>query len=67
MKTMDEINRKGQVNAIFPFCKTYNNIWMKCVSFTLFNWINKLQEIVEGNEKTSTRFKRVNYNKILFI
>ena len=40
---------------------------MKCVLFTPVNWINKLQELAEGSEKTSSRFKKDNYNKIFFI
>ena len=36
---------------------------MKCVLFTLVNWINKLQEIVECSAKTSARFKRGNHKK----
>ena len=40
---------------------------MKCGLFTLVNWIIKPQEIAEGSEKTSARFKRGNYNKISFI
>ena len=39
---------------------------MKYVLFTLVCWINKRQEIVKGNEKTSARFKINNRNKILF-
>ena len=36
---------------------------MNCVLFTLVNLIKKLQEIVEGSERTSAYFKRENYNK----
>ena len=32
---------------------------MKYILFTLVNWINKVLEIVEGNEKTIAPFKRV--------
>ena len=32
---------------------------MKFVLFTLDNWINKLQEIAEGNEKTGAVLKGV--------
>ena len=38
---------------------------MKRVLFTLVNWINKLQEILQESEKTSVRFKSV--VKVFFI
>ena len=44
-----------------------NNDCQKCVLFTHVNWINKLQQIVEGSEKTNARFKMSIYNKIFFI
>ena len=40
---------------------------MKYVLFKIVNSINKLQEIVEGSEKTSACFKMGNYKKIFFI
>ena len=39
---------------------------MKCFLFILANWINKLQEIVEGRAKTSASFKGVIAIKFYF-
>ena len=38
-----------------------------CFIITCVNWINKLQEIVEDSEKTSSRFRKDNYNKTALI
>ena len=40
---------------------------MKCVSFTLINCINKLQEVFEDSKKDSARFKRGDYNNFFYI
>ena len=42
---------------------------MERVLLAIVNWINIIQEIVEGSKqkKNSARFKRGNYNKIFFI
>ena len=57
MNAINEINRKSQANEIFLLI-TYNNVWIKCVLFTLPNSINKLKEIVERSKKASARLKR---------
>lgn len=55
--------QRGSRESNFLFCKTA----IKSGLLTLVNQINKLQEIVEGSEETSARFKSGNYNKIFFI
>ena len=66
MIVINEINRTGEVNGILLFCKlTFTPVWN--FLFILVNWINKLQETVEGSEKTSDSFKRGNYCKNVFL
>lgn len=67
MNAIIEINGKDRVNEIFLFCKPKVYAWMEFALFTLVNWINRIQEMVQGIEKSNSRFKRDNCNKISFI
>ena len=61
MKAINK-NKKGQGNEILVNLE--QRLLKLCLFTLVINWINKLQEIVDGSEKSSTHFIKGNYNKI---